>query len=75
MQFVGSVGFLLLLQRFPHSLVEAAFAQPQPLRFFDEHGAAVVTEATARLIPGPEDDPDEAATRARARRASSTTST
>ena len=59
-RFVGSVGLLFLLQRFPHSLVEAAFAQPQPLRFFDEHSAAVVTEATARLIPGPEDDPDEA---------------
>ena len=58
--FVGSAGFLLLLRRFPRPLVEAAFAQPQPLRFFDEHGAAVVTEATARLIPGPEDDPDEA---------------
>lgn len=58
--FVGSAGFLLLLQRLPRPLVEAAFAQPQPFRFFDEHGAAVVTEATARLIPGPEDDPEEA---------------
>lgn len=28
--------------------------------FFTEHEAAVVTEATARLIPGPEDDPAEA---------------
>ncbi len=59
-QFVGSVGLLLLLQRFPRPLVEAAFAQPLPFRFFDEHQAAVVTEATARLVPGPEDDPDEA---------------
>lgn len=40
--------------------MEAAFAQPQPFRFFDEHAAALVTEATARLIPGPEDDPEEA---------------
>jgi hypothetical protein len=58
--FVGSVGFLLLLQRLPRALVEAAFAQPQPLRFFDAHQAAVVTEATARLVPGPQDDLEEA---------------
>jgi len=58
--FVGSVGFLLLLQRLPRALVEAAFAQPQPFRFFDARQAAVVTEATARLIPGPRDDPEEA---------------
>jgi len=57
--FVGSVGFLLLLQRLPRPLVEAAFAAPQPFRFLDEHQAAVVTEATARLIPGPRDEPSE----------------
>jgi hypothetical protein len=59
-RFVGSVGFLLLLQRFPRPLVEAAFAEPLPFRHLDGHQAAVVTEATARLIPGPEDDPGEA---------------
>jgi Gluconate 2-dehydrogenase subunit 3 len=58
--FVGSVGFLALLHRFPRSLVEAAFAEPGPFRFLDAHQAAVVTEASARLIPGPEDDPAEA---------------
>ena len=30
-----------------------------PFVFFDEHQAAVVREATARLIPGPTDDPAE----------------
>ena len=29
-------------------------------RFFDDHEAKVVEEATARLIPGPGDDPLEA---------------
>ncbi len=57
--FVGSVGFLLLLHRLPRPLVDAAFAAPEQLRFFDEQQAAVITEATARLIPGPEDDPAE----------------
>jgi hypothetical protein len=59
-RFVGSVGFLLLLQQLPRSLVEAALAAPGPLRFLDEHEAAVVVEATARLIPGPSDEPSEA---------------
>lgn len=58
--FVGSVGFLVLLQRLPRPLVEAAFAAPRPLRFLDEHQAAVVTEATARLVPGPTDEASEA---------------
>src|SRR4051794_37698736 len=30
------------------------------LRFLSKHQAAVVTEATARLVPGPSDDPAEA---------------
>ena len=57
--FVGATGFLLLLRTLPRSTVEAAFAAPAPFRFFDHHQAAVVTEATARLIPGPADDPAE----------------
>jgi len=57
---VGSVGFLVLLHRLPRPLVEAAFAAPAQLRFLDEHQAAVVTAATARLIPGPADEPSEA---------------
>jgi hypothetical protein len=59
-RFVGSAGFLLLLQRLPRPLVEAALAAPSALRFLDEHQAAVVTEATARLVPGPADEPSEA---------------
>jgi len=34
--------------------------QPAPLDFFTEHQAAVVEAATARIAPGPEDDPAEA---------------
>ena len=36
--------------------------QPQPaaLDFFTEHQAAVVEAATARIAPGPTDDPAEA---------------
>jgi hypothetical protein len=33
---------------------------PGSLRFFTPHQAAVVTDATARLAPGPQDDPAEA---------------
>lgn len=41
-------------------LAEALAATPVAFEFFEPHQAAVVTEATARLIPGPEDDPLEA---------------
>jgi hypothetical protein len=34
-------------------------AAAESFRFFDAHQAAVVREATARLIPGPADDPTE----------------
>src|SRR5215831_10538469 len=30
------------------------------LRFFSDHQAAVIEDATARIAPGPEDDPAEA---------------
>jgi hypothetical protein len=33
---------------------------PRSLRFFTAHQAAVVEDATARIAPGPADDPDEA---------------
>src|SRR5579863_3668437 len=32
----------------------------RPLRFFSSHQAAVIEDATARIAPGPEDDPAEA---------------
>ena len=42
-------------------MIERALAAPasHPYVFFDPHQAAVVLEATARLIPGPTDDPLE----------------
>ena len=35
-------------------------ASPRSLRFFTAHQAAVIEDATARIAPGPADDPDEA---------------
>jgi len=58
--FLGASAMLPLLRYLPRSTVAAAYAQAGGLRFFDDHQAAVVTEATARLIPGPDDDPAEA---------------
>ncbi len=60
--FVLGATFLPLLRYVPRSTLEAAFTRQadQGFRFFDDHQAAVVTEATARLIPGPSDDPAEA---------------
>ncbi len=58
---VVGLGMLPLLRLLPRSTVEAAFAQkPDGYRFLDDHEARVVIEATARLIPGPLDDPEEA---------------
>jgi hypothetical protein len=37
----------------------SAAGAAESFRFFDAHQAAVVREATARLIPGPSDDPSE----------------
>lgn len=51
----ASFGFLPLLRSLPASTVAAAFAQRSELRWLTEHQAAVVVEATARLIPGPSD--------------------
>lgn len=61
-QFVVGMGLTPLLRYVPTSAVDTAYAQQpeQGFRYFDEHQAAVVTEATARLIPGPTDDPAEA---------------
>ena len=57
---LGAIGFTPLLALVPRSAVAGALSRPGPLRYFDDHAAAVVTEATARLIPGPLDDPQEA---------------
>jgi hypothetical protein len=55
----AGAGLVALLAGVPSSRLAAALAAPGSLRFFDEHQAAVVVAATARLIPGPEDDPAE----------------
>ena len=46
----------------PGKALAEALAAPATdgFEFFDDHQAAVVREATARIIPGPEDDPLEA---------------
>ena len=44
----------------PRGFLANAMATPAAFDFFDAHQVAVVREATARLIPGPEDDPLEA---------------
>ncbi|MEZ5343754.1 MAG: hypothetical protein R2706_20660, partial [Acidimicrobiales bacterium] len=58
-QFVIGAGLTPLLRYFPASMTGVASSQEsgEDFRFFDEHQAAVVREATARLIPGPSDDP------------------
>lgn len=52
---------LPLAAALPRGWLAEALAAPasQPFRFFEPHQADVVREATARLIPGPEDDPLE----------------
>lgn len=53
---------LPLAAMLPGRALADALAAPadQGFEFFDRHQAAVVEEATARIIPGPEDDPLEA---------------
>jgi hypothetical protein len=53
---------LPLAAALPRGWIAGALAAPpeEAYRFFDPHQADVVREATARLIPGPEDDPLEA---------------
>src|SRR2546428_2404979 len=44
----------------PRGMLTRALADTTPnYRFFTQHQAAVVIDATARLIPGPQDDPSE----------------
>jgi hypothetical protein len=59
--FLAGAGFLpLAVALGPDLLVRAlATAAAESWQFFDDHEAAVVREATARLIPGPTDDPTE----------------
>lgn len=61
-RFLQAAGLLPLAAALPKGWLAQAMAAPasQSFVFFDAHQAAVVREATARLIPGPEDDPLEA---------------
>lgn len=60
-RFLQAAGMLPLAAAMPRDWIAQALAAPAgPLRFFDPHQADVVREATARLIPGPADDPLEA---------------
>jgi Gluconate 2-dehydrogenase subunit 3 len=61
-RFLQAAGLLPLAAALPRGLLARAFAAPasQPYVFFDTHEGAVIVEATARLIPGPDDDPLEA---------------
>lgn len=61
-RFLQAAGLLPLAAAMPKSWLAQAMAAPaaQGFVFFDAHQADVVREATARLIPGPDDDPLEA---------------
>lgn len=61
----AGISLIPLLDALDPSVVAAALAEAPDLRFFDPHQAAVVVEATARLIPGPGDDPAETSPGAR----------
>jgi hypothetical protein len=60
-RFLQAAGMLPLAAMLPRgTIAEALAAEPDDeFWFFDAHQAAVVVEATARIIPGPEDDPLE----------------
>src|SRR5205085_12194151 len=58
--FIKGVSLLALARLIPPSAWEAvAEAATETFAFFTAHQAAVVREATARIIPGPTDDPLE----------------
>lgn len=60
-RFLQAASLMPLAAAMPRGfLAQAMAAAPASFDFFDAHQAAVVREATARLIPGPEDDPLEA---------------
>ena len=61
-RFLQAAGMLPLAAAMPKGWLAHAMAAPasQHFSFFDAHQAAVVVEATARLIPGPDDDELEA---------------
>jgi hypothetical protein len=58
-RFLARVSLVPLLALLPRRILLDALADASEFRFFTAHQAAVVREATARLIPGPQDDPAE----------------
>ena len=61
-RFIQAASLAPLAAMLPKRFIAEALAAPgtHSFAFFDPHQAEVVREATARLIPGPEDDPLEA---------------
>jgi gluconate 2-dehydrogenase gamma chain len=57
-RFIAGASILPLAAAVPGKVLARALKSSK-WRFFTEHQAAVVREATARLIPGPQDDPSE----------------
>src|SRR5206468_469773 len=58
--FLKGVGLVPLAAALPGPVLARALADTSDsYRFFTTHEAAVVREATARIIPGPTDDPTE----------------
>jgi len=60
--FLRAAALSPLVAYLPRGMIARALAAPdaQRFEFFTPHQAAVVREATARMIPGPKDDPLEA---------------
>ena len=58
-EFLKGVSLLSLAAAVPRAVWEQAAAAADAFEFFTAHQAAVVREATARIIPGPQDDPLE----------------
>jgi Gluconate 2-dehydrogenase subunit 3 len=60
-QFIKGASLLPLAAALPNGALAKALADTSTnYRFFTKHQASVIVEATARLIPGPNDDPSEA---------------
>lgn len=57
--FLAGIGLLPLAAAVGPDLLVRGARAAEGSRFFDDHQTAVVREATARLIPGPQDDPAE----------------
>jgi hypothetical protein len=61
-RFIQAAALSPLVAFLPRGMIAQALASPvaQPFEFFTAHEADVVREATARMIPGPLEDPLEA---------------